>query len=200
LLASDQILRPHSLSIYQLNRLQAGSYISMPSDPAQGHAALRRGRISTPNAAYFLTICTDQRASGLTEAEVGANILGEMQAAQNDGVWSVRCAVIMPDHFHLLVELGAKLSLEKAVSRLKAKTSAGLRAIGLGWERGFFDHRLRADDDRLEVFLYVYLNPYRAGLCARTESWPWFHCHPDDWTWFRDYLDTDRPPPQWLAV
>jgi len=106
----------------------------------------------------------------------------------------------MPDHFHLLVELGAKLSLEKAVSRLKAKTSADLRTAGVGWERGFFDRRLRAADDVLDVFLYIYLNPYRAGLCARTESWPWFHCHPDDWAWFRDYLDVDRPPPQWLAV
>jgi REP element-mobilizing transposase RayT len=172
----------------------------MPSDPAKGHAVLRRGRVSMPNATYFLTICTDHRATGLTEPELGSKILEEMQAAPNDGVWSVRCAVIMPDHVHLLIELGVKLSLEKAVSRLKAKTSAGLRAVGIGWERGFFDHRLRAGDDMLDVFLYIFLNPYRAGLCARTESWPWFHCHPDDWKWFRAYLNADRPPPEWLAL
>lgn len=172
----------------------------MPSDPAKDHAALRRGRVSTPNAVYFLTVCTERRAAGLTDPQVASRILGEMQAMQTDDVWSVRCAVIMPDHAHLLIELGAKLSLEKAVSRLKAKPSAGLRAAGLGWERGFFDHRLRADDDRLDVFLYVFLNPYRAGLCAGTESWPWFYCHPDDWAWFRDYLNADRPPPDWLAV
>ncbi len=117
-----------------------------------------------------------------------------------DTVWLLRCAVIMPDHVHLLIELGTKLSLEKAVSRLKVRTSAGLRAVGIVWERGFFDHRLRAGDAALDVFLYIYLNPYRAGLCARTERWPWFHCHSDDWTWFRVYLDSDRPPPEWLAV
>ena len=172
----------------------------MPSDPTKGHAALRRGRVSTPNAAYFLTVCTAHRTAGLTEPEVGAKILEETQAAQNDGVWSVRCAVVMPDHVHLLIELGAKLSLEKAVSRLKAKTSAGLRAVCLTWERGFFDHRLRAADDILGVFLYIYLNPYRAGLCERTDPWPWFQCHPDDWAWFCDYLDEDRPPPEWLGV
>jgi REP element-mobilizing transposase RayT len=172
----------------------------MSLDPAKGHAALRRGRVSTPNAAYFLTVCTDHRVVGLACPQIAERVLGEMQAMRADEVWSVRCAVIMPDHVHLLIELGTRLPLGKAVSRLKAKTSASLRSVGLGWERGFFDHRLRANDDVLDVFLYIYLNPYRAGLCQRTEAWPWFHCHPGDWVWFRDYLDADRPPPEWLAL
>jgi len=171
----------------------------MPSDSTKGHAALRRGRVSTPNAAYFLTVCTNHRAAGLNELPIASRIVDEMRAMQIDGVWSVRCAVVMPDHLHLLFELGAKLSLGKAVSRLKAKTSAALRRSGLAWERGFFDRRLRAADDVLDVILYIYLNPYRAGLCERSKRWPWFHCHPDDWKWFRGYLDTDRPPPEWLA-
>jgi REP element-mobilizing transposase RayT len=145
-------------------------------------------------------VCTDRRATGLTDPEVGAKILGEMQAAQTDDVWSVRCAVIMPDHLHLLIELGSRLPLGKAVSRLKAKTSAVLRGKSLAWERDFFDRRLRGGDDVLDVFLYIYLNPYRGSLCARNEAWPWFYCHPDDWVWFRDYLTADRPPPEWLAV
>jgi REP element-mobilizing transposase RayT len=172
----------------------------MPSDPVKGHAALRRGRVSTPNATYFLTICTDQRGSGLTRPEVAECVLGEVKSMEADDVWIPRCAVIMPDHLHLLIELGTKLPLSKAVSRLKAKSSAILRTHNLAWERNFFDRRLRATDDVLDVFLYIYLNPFRANLCARTDSWPWFHCHPDDWAWFRDYLDADRPPPQWLAV
>jgi putative transposase len=172
----------------------------VPPDPTKGHAALRRGRVSTPDATYFLTVCTDRRATGLTDPEVAAKILGEMQAAQTDDVWSVRCAVIKPDHVPLLIELGPRLPLGKAVSRLKAKTSAVLRGKGLAWERDFFDHRLRARDDVLDVFLYIYLNPYRASLCRRDEAWPWFYCRPDARAWFREYLDTDRPPPEWLAV
>jgi REP element-mobilizing transposase RayT len=172
----------------------------MSLDPAKGHTALRRGRVSLAGATYFLTICTNNRGSGLATSQLARSVLDETQAAQADAVWSVRCAMVMPDHVHLLAELGAKLPLEKAVSRLKAKTSAGLRGAGLGWERGFFDHRLRAADDILDVLLYIYLNPYRAGLCAHAESWPWFHCHPDDWAWFCDYLDAERPPPEWLAM
>jgi len=182
------------------HRLQAGSYIFMPPDPAKGHAALRRGRVSLAGATYFLTICTNNRGAGLTTPQLARSVLYELRTMQTDEVWSVRCAVVMPDHMHLLIELGVKLCLGKAVSRLKAMTSACLRAGGIDWERGFFDHRLRTADDILDVLLYIYLNPYRAGLCARTESWPWFHCHPDDWAWFRGYLNADRPPPEWLAM
>lgn len=166
----------------------------------KGHAALRRGRASAPGASYFLTFCTASRASGLTKPELPSLVLGELQHMEDDRVWTVRCAVVMTDHVHLLVELGGKLSLEKAVSRLKAKTSADLRAAGVAWERGFFDHRLRTADDVLGIFLYIFLNPYRAGLTQRTRRWPWFFCRDSDWEWFKSYLDDDRPPPEWLAV
>jgi REP-associated tyrosine transposase len=171
----------------------------MPFDPARGQAALRRGRYSSVGAEYFVTCCTDRRAAGLTDPIVGAKILDAMRAAQVDHVWSVRCAVIMPDHLHLLVELGDRLSLGKSVARLKARTAATLRAGGLIWERGFFDHRLRANDDARDVFLYIFLNPYRAGLCEQNAIWPWYACRPDDWIWFRDYLKADRPQPEWLV-
>lgn len=115
-----------------------------------------------------------------------------------DGTWTLLCAVIMPDHLHLLVMLGERLSLGKAVQRLKAKTSVVLRAACLAWERGFFDRRIRPEDDRLTVFLYIYLNPYRAGLVAASDKWPRYHCREEEWKWFRELLHVDRPYPEWL--
>jgi hypothetical protein len=43
-----------------------------------------------------------------------------------DATWQLRCGVVMPDHLHLLVVLGGRLPLSKAVSRLKAKASSSL--------------------------------------------------------------------------
>lgn len=182
------------------DRLQAGSDALMALNPVKGHAALRRGRVLTASAEYFLTFCTDARGAGLTTPELGRFVLGEMLAMATDKTWTLRCAVIMPDHVHLLATLGDRLPLARTIQRLKAKTSACLQAGGLNWERGFFDHRLRTTDDMRDVLLYIYLNPYRAGRCARAESWPWFYCHPEDWAWFRDFLDEDRPPPDWLDL
>lgn len=170
----------------------------MRFDPTKGHAALRRGRYSHPSAEYFLTLCTDGRQRGLTQSPAAEAIMGEFHAMETDESWNVRCAVIMPDHLHVLVILGERLSLGKSVQRVKAKTSAVLRAQGIAWERGFFDRKLRPDDDRLAIFRYVYLNPYRAQLVSVTQDWPHYHCREEDWRWFRDYLHDERPYPEWL--
>ncbi len=117
---------------------------------------------------------------------------------QADGTYALRCLTIMPDHVHLLITLGERLSLGKTLSRLKAKTSASLGAHNLTWERGFFDHRVRPDEDRASIFHYIYMNPYRANLCAHTELWPWFQCADVDRAWFEPRLDDDLPSPTWL--
>ena len=172
----------------------------VPRNPYKGHAALRRGRTSVPGAEYFLTICTDQRRTGLATAVPATAILSEMRNMDADKSWQLRCALVMPNHVHLLMILGERLSLGKCVGRLKAKTLVFLRTASteLEWERGLFDRRIRSDEDRIGLFLYIFLNPYRAGLCARTDRWPWYYCREEDWTWFKDYLDADRPPPEWL--
>lgn len=172
----------------------------MPRDPAKGHAALRRGRVTIPNAEYFLTICTDQRRSGLTSPDTAKAILAEAQTMDTDTTWHLRCAVVMPDHLHLLVGLGRRLSLGKSIARLKSKTKAALSACSpsLVWERGFFDHHVRPEDERLALFLYIFLNPHRAGLCSKDGIWPWYYCCEEDWAWFKGLLDTDRPQPEWL--
>lgn len=106
----------------------------------------------------------------------------------------------MPDHIHLLAILGERLPLGKCVARLKGKSSSALGAhdAKLKWERDFFDRHVRPDEDRISLFLYIYLNPYRSGLCAPDQHWDWYYCREEDWAWFRHYLDTDRPPPEWL--
>lgn len=171
----------------------------MAFDSKKGHAALRRGRISVSRSQYFLTICTAGRRRNLATESVGGFILDEARAMEREGTWVLRCAVVMPDHIHLLVELGERLPLARTVQRLKAKTASRLREADLRWERGFFDHQIRPDDDSLSLFLYIHLNPYRGSLCLRSDQWEWFFCRPEDWTWFQTYLDADRPLPEWLS-
>ena len=165
----------------------------------QGHA-LRRGRFSQPGATYFLTLCTENRVTGLTSPPIAERLLSESHAMTADTTWTLRSATIMPDHVHLLVTLGERLPIDKAVNRLKAKTSALLQAHtpALLWQRGFFDHKLRADEPLAAILHYIYLNPYRAQLCAPATIWPWFYCRAEEWTWFKDSLDAEFPYPEWL--
>jgi hypothetical protein len=83
---------------------------------------------------------------------------------------------------------------------LKSKTKSvlGRSSPAIEWERDFFDRHVRPDEDRISIFLYLFLNPYRAGLCPREDRWPWYWCCEEDWKWFKDHLDDELPAPGWL--
>lgn len=172
--------------------------ITFPMPHPRGYSALRRGRYSTPGCVYFLTICTADRVKALTYPDVGAAVQQEILRMSSDDVWHVRAFTLMPDHVHLLAELGKFLSLSQAIARLKAKTKTALLARDAGWQESYFDHRMAASEPVLPVLLYVYLNPYRECLIKTSERWPWFYCHEGEWRWFKDHLADSLPEPTWL--
>ena len=88
--------------------------------------------------------------------------------------------VLMPDHWHGLIELGEEESLSGLVCRLKANTARCIRreicgGTGALWARGFHDRALRREDDILHVARYVVMNPIRAGLVERLGDYPYWN-------------------------
>ncbi|HVU16880.1 MAG TPA: transposase [Candidatus Didemnitutus sp.] len=164
----------------------------------KGHAALRRGRWSCPGAEYFLTICISQRQSCLIGECARKDIFNSMHALEGQGIWHLRAATLMPDHAHLLIVLNNETPLSSAVRLFKGRSAPTLRTCDSRWQRGYFDHRIRGDEDRLPVFLYLFLNPYQAGLIPTHERWPGFYCSPEDWSWFEPLTNMARPQPEWL--
>jgi REP element-mobilizing transposase RayT len=105
----------------------------------------------------------------------------------------------MPDHLHLLVTLGGGAELSAAVRLFKGRLAPLLRDHTTRWQPSFYDHRLRADDDRLPVFLYIFLNPYRAELLPADKIWPGYFCADSDWEWFGPLTQESCPEPPWLG-
>ncbi|MBQ6421792.1 MAG: transposase [Clostridia bacterium] len=73
---------------------------------------------------------------------------------------------IMPDHIHLLISLrpdetaSGKTSIQNVVGCFKARTT---KAIGTGktvWQKGFYDHIVRGQEDFDSVRQYIQFNPY----------------------------------------
>lgn len=82
----------------------------------------------------------------------------------------------MPDHIHLLSEATRVKSLITIIQELKGLWTK------IGWEHGFqgtvfqksfFDHFLRKDEDVRTVVHYILNNPVRAGLVKRWEEYPY---------------------------
>jgi REP element-mobilizing transposase RayT len=164
----------------------------------QGYASLRRYRDSKPDADYFLTINLQARGSGLNAIGLTTQIFGQCEKLETEEWWKVRTATVMPDHVYLLITLAGNCSLAECVRTFKGRLAPALRVQGLRWQDGFYDHRARDSSDVLPVFLYIFLNPYRAGLIDRCEQWPGYYCRPMDWNWFGQMTSESLPLPEWL--
>ena len=58
-----------------------------------------------------------------------------------------------------------KILKQKSAYRLKRRTAARL------WQKKYYDLVLRESDPWEAVARYVWMNPVRAGLCARPQDW-----------------------------
>ncbi len=82
----------------------------------------------------------------------------------------------MPDHVHLLIEVGDDMTIEKAMQLIKGRFSHRLSHKfayrGEVWQRGFAEVQVM-NQKSLETHRgYIAENPVKAGLVASTEEYP----------------------------
>lgn len=159
---------------------------------------MRRFRTSRPEANYFITTNIAGQRSGLDRPAVTAQIITEWARLETEQSWSVLTGVVMPDHVHLLIQLGRNRTMNESMRLFRGRLAPVLRAHGLRWQNAFYDHRLRSPEDVTPVLFYIFLNPYRAGLLPRTEAWPGYFCRVEEWAWFGGLTANAAPQPEWL--
>ncbi len=89
---------------------------------------------------------------------------------------SVHGYCVMPDHVHLVIEPSSSCDVIAFVGQYKnlaqrALWQHGLR--GLFWQKSFWDHFLRGDEQLEQVLRYVLNNPVRRGLVEQWEHYPY---------------------------
>lgn len=140
------------------------------------YSDLRKGRYSEPGREYFVTTVLQGRPPLFTDlylARAFIRVLRETDKAEL-GLWLAW--VLMPDHFHGLVSLGAEDSLSALLQKLKGASALELnrrlKRSGPLWQPGFYDHALRKEEDRVETARYIVANPLRAGLVKHLGDYP----------------------------
>ena len=153
----------------------------MPS----GHSALRRGRVSLPGCTYLITFTTHGRAPLFHDSNAAACAC---RAITDSRLWrrSILLAwVLMADHWHGLVHLGAGETLPHAIGRLKTNSARQVRACldpaPRIWAPAFHDRAVRRDESLGEAARYILMNPVRAGLAADPGKYPYW-----DAIWIRN--------------
>lgn len=120
-------------------------------------------------ALFFLTICCIPRGQNQLCLNPAAEIIFEsVDFRQRRLDWHVTLLVLMPDHLHLLVSFPPGGDMTKQITDWKSLLA---RKAGIQWQRDFFDHRLRNDENWEQKANYLRQNPVRGGLAARPEDW-----------------------------
>ncbi len=165
--------------------------------PERKTARLRWGRVSTPGACYFLTLCTQHRAPVLTSPPASDSMLAAIRSLHATD-FVLHASNIMPDHVHLLFTLGTRLTLGQVMGKFKTLS----RDQGLApwrWQEDGFEHRLRPEESAEDYGFYIFMNPYRAGLRPVDRPWPWWLCPDRAQFCFPAHLCSgDTPRPEWL--
>jgi len=136
---------------------------------------LRAGRYSQTGQIYLITAVVQHRDPIFNDWRTGRLLVHQLRHAQQEG-WADSLAwVVMPDHFHWLVELKHS-DLPTLMLTIKSRTARAVNAYagrsGRLWQRGFHDRAIRREEDLPTVARYVVANPIRAGLVTRAGDYP----------------------------
>ncbi|OOG11713.1 REP-associated tyrosine transposase [Pseudomonas sp. C9] len=145
----------------------------MPDVPSSHR--LRTGRYAEPNRIYLLTTNTLDREPVFTDFALGRLVVHQFRQAQKLGFVNSLAWVVMPDHFHWLVEL-QKCSLSNLMRQTKSLIARDVNLFsnrkGPLWQQGYHDRALRRDEDLVKMARYVVANPLRARLVERLGDYP----------------------------
>ena len=124
--------------------------------------------------AYFVTICTDQKKP-LFWTNQKQNRFGDVEEAYLRDIPNIfpnsaaDCFVVMPNHVHAIIQLSQSTldsgsTLSTIVGTYKSGVSRKLHRFSDAnkvWQRGFYDHVIRDQEEYLKIWNYIEENPIR---------------------------------------
>jgi len=136
---------------------------------------LRKGRTSLPNQIYILTCATNQRRIVFNNWRLGRMLANQFRQAEEAGFITSLAWVVMPDHFHWLIQLHHG-TLGQLMCRVKSRSSKSINermaTQGRLWQRGYHDRAVRREEDVKVAARYIVTNPLRAGLVKKIGDYP----------------------------
>ncbi|MDH4560095.1 transposase [Pseudomonas sp. BN411] len=146
-------------------------------------------RDHTPGATWFFTLNLADRRSRLLIDQI-ALLRASFRYCMKRHPWRINAIVILPDHLHALCTLPPddadyalrwrliKTEFSRALpygeQASESRSSKGERGI---WQRRFWEHRVRDDDDFARHVDYIHHNPRKHGHVERVADWPWSSFH-----------------------
>jgi putative transposase len=137
--------------------------------------------ILSPSRIFFATTKTSM-GKRLLQSERNAGLLIDvLRSLVAERKFQLHDFVIMPDHLHLLIEVGNEMTIEKAMQLIKGRFSHRLSHEfgykGEVWQRGFTEVQVMNQKDFEAHRAYIAENPVKAGLAASIDEYPFCFCN-----------------------
>ena len=155
-------------------------------------ATYRRARV--PGGTFFFTVVTYRRRLVFDQAESRQMPREVVQEVRQRHPFTINAWVLLPEHMHCIWTL-PKESLDFSLRWNLIKSGFSRRATSLYhvdewmndskdkhrettiWQRRFWDHQIRSEEEYQVYMDYIHFNPVKHGLVERVVDWPYSTFH-----------------------
>ncbi|MGD8710422.1 MAG: transposase, partial [Ectothiorhodospiraceae bacterium] len=155
-----------------------------------------------PGGSYFFTVVTNRRFPLFQAPEAVRLFRSSLRRVMRERPFRIDAIVLLPDHLHCVWTLPTqdsdfstrwrlvkyRFSLDWKARSNVARSALSKREKGI-WQRRFWEHAIRDEEDLRRHVDYIHYNPVKHGFVSR----------PGDWAWssFSRYVDRGVYAPDW---
>ena len=154
-------------------------------------------RYYVPDAIVFLTQVVDGRQPIFQHRQHLDLLRAVLHNVKEIHPFQMLAYVFLPEHFHLLIRPSDASTFSDIMHSLKRnftleyKASLSIKGKMRFWQKGFWDHVIRDEDDFSNHLDYIHYNPVKHGLVTHPEDrphssfldWKQRGAYPDQWGW-----------------
>ncbi len=166
----------------------------------------RYRRASTSNASYFFTAVAYRRQPILCDAPIRSALRAAIETVRTTRPFTIDAWVLLPDHLHciwtlpegdadfstrwMMIKRSVSLACREIYHRADWMTaSKSKHRESTIWQRRFWEHQIRDEDDLVRHVDYIHFNPVKHGNVQRVGDWPYstFHRYVRDGIYTSDW-------------
>lgn len=147
-------------------------------------------RVLMPGATWFFTVCLAERGGdGILVERIDA-LRAALCAVRERHPFRMDAVVVLPDHLHCvwslpdgdadysvrwgLIKAGFSRALTQGERRSASRLKRGERGI---WQRRFWEHCIRDEEDYVRHLDYIHWNPVKHGYVKQAAEWRYSSFH-----------------------
>ena len=140
-------------------------------------------RLRVPGGTYFFTINLFHRKSDLLVTHIDL-FRSAYRQVQDRHPFKTHAIVVLPDHLHTIWELPEddfnfstrirliKQRFTKSLPDGVSPISTTRKGERLVWQRRFWEHHIRDEEDYENHLNYIHFNPVKHGYVSDPDDWP----------------------------